>query len=94
MKYLRLFGIRQNKKLTKVIINDMQYLNNISRVTIDRPFDKRWYNVAKDHLEKCGFKIIGQITIPKYDRAYICEENPNSLVAVSNELNYSKKEII
>lgn len=86
MKYLRLFGVKQNKKLTKVIINDMEHLNNIGRVAIDRPINERWYNVAKEHLEKCGFKIIGQVDIPKYDRAYICEENPNSLVAVTNEL--------
>lgn len=88
MKYLRLFGVKQNKKLTKVIINDMEHLNNIGRVAIDRPINERWYNVAKEHLEKCGFKIIGKVDIPKYDTAYICEENPNSLVAVSNELNY------
>lgn len=86
MKNLRLFGVKQNKKLTKVIINDMEHLNNIGRVVIDRPINERWYNVAKEHLEKCGFKIIGQVDIPKYDRAYICEENPNSLVAVTNEL--------
>lgn len=86
MKYLRLFGVKQNKKLTKVIINDMRYLNNISRVVIDRPMDERWYDVAKKHLEKCGFKIIGQVDIPKYDRAYICEENPNSLVAMTVEV--------
>lgn len=86
MKYLRLFGVKQNKKLTKVIINDMEHLNNIGRVAIDRPINERWYNVAKEHLEKCGFKIIGQVDIPKYDRAYVCEENCDSLVAVTNEL--------
>ena len=86
MKNLRLFGVKQNKKLTKVIINDMEHLNNISRVDIDRSIDKRWYHVAEDHLEKCGFKIIGQVDIPKYDIAYVCEENWDSLVAVTNEL--------
>lgn len=91
MKNLRLFGVKQNKKLTKVIINDMRFLNNIGRVVIDRPINERWYNVAKEHLEKCGFKIIGQIDIPKYDKAYICEENPDSLVAVTNELREKDK---
>lgn len=91
MKYLRLFGVKQNKKLTKVIINDMEHLNNIGKVVIDRPIDKRWYNVAKEHLEKCGFKIIGKVDIPKYDRAYICEENWDSLVAVTNELREKDK---
>ena len=91
MKYLRVFGVKQNKKLTKVIINDMRFLNNIGRVVIDRPINERWYNVAKEHLEKCGFKIIGQVDIPKYDKAYICEENPDSLVAVTNELREKDK---
>lgn len=84
--YLRLFGVKQNKKLTKVIINDMRYLYNVGKVTIDRPVNERWYEVAEKHLEKCGFKIIGKVDIPKYDRAYICEENWDSLVAVTNEL--------
>lgn len=84
--YLRLFGVKQNKKLTKVIINDMEHLYNISRVVIDRPMDERWYDVAQNHLEKCGFKIIGQIDIPKYDRAYVCERSYDSLVATTNEL--------
>lgn len=89
MKYLRLFGVKQNKKFTKVIINDMRCLNNIDRVVIDRPCDKLWDDIAEDHLERCGFKIIGQVIIPKYARAYICEENPNSLVAMSNEVSHN-----
>lgn len=86
MKRLRLFGIKQNQSATKVRINDMEYLSKIGSIKLDIPLNKKWYEVAKEHLEKCGFTILGQVNIMKYDRAYICEENPNSLVAITNEL--------
>lgn len=87
MENLRLFGVKVSKDYKKVRINDMEFLNNIGTVSIPLNIGERWYDVSIKHLEKCGFKIIGQINIPKYDRAFICEPNPNSLVYLTDELN-------
>lgn len=70
MTKLRLFGVYT--KNNKIIINDMQYLNKIKKIEIQKQSEEYEEQVC-DYLNSINMVILGKINIPKYEFGIICE---------------------